>query len=304
MDCPFCYNVWKDSGNKVPKDLPLHKLQRLADQLASAHPESVTLTGGEPLCRPDLHRVVELLVKRGIKVGIATNGILLDDARTVELASSGAEWFEISIPAVSRATYREITGTDGAGAMKRALRVAGASGAALSVSHVLTAHNAHETTLAMDLAHAFGAVSFAVNRFVPTGAGSGRRDLFPDQELLSKTLDQILKRALKTAGMKVYAGIPLEPCRFLRGEFPGIGSSGCVCGGKKWALGSDGSLRVCEQSPEILGNLLSKSFQEPTAQPFVSRFREWKRFPKCEDCGLLNSCRGGCRYMSEVEDQS
>ena len=298
--CSFCYNVWKDSGNKVPKDLPLQKLVRLADQLAAAHPESVTLTGGEPLCRPDLHRIVELLSSRGIKVGIATNGLLLDRTRAAELSASGVEWFEVSVPAVSRSTYRKVTGTQGAEAVKRALIAAGASGAALSVSHVLTALNAHESALAMDLANAFGAVSFAVNRFVPAGAGSGRSDLVPDQELLWKTLYQISKKAFETAGMKVYAGIPLEPCIFPREEFPGIGSSGCVCGRKKWALGSDGSLRVCEQSPEILGNLLSVSFSELTAQPFASRFRDWKPYSKCEECGHQSSCSGGCRYLSEV----
>jgi cyclic pyranopterin phosphate synthase len=90
--------------------------------------DKVRLTGGEPLVRKDLHKLVRMLVDiPGIKdVGVTTNGVLLAD-QADELYDAGLRRLNVSLDTLDAGRFRELTrreGLDrvlaGLGAAKRA----------------------------------------------------------------------------------------------------------------------------------------------------------------------------------------
>ena len=91
--------------------------EEIAHFVAVAAPlgiDKVRLTGGEPLMRRDLHRLVALLVPiPGIKdVGLTTNGLLLaDQAQT--LYDAGLRRINISLDTLDPERFRQLTRRDG-----------------------------------------------------------------------------------------------------------------------------------------------------------------------------------------------
>lgn len=76
--------------------------------------DKVRLTGGEPLMRRDLHRLVEMLVPiPGIKdVGLTTNGLLLAE-QAQRLFDAGMRRINVSLDTLDPQTFRELTRRDG-----------------------------------------------------------------------------------------------------------------------------------------------------------------------------------------------
>lgn len=76
--------------------------------------DKLRLTGGEPLVRRDLHRLVEKLAAiPGIRdIGLTTNGILLADQAQV-LYDAGLRRINISLDALDPVKFKEITRRDG-----------------------------------------------------------------------------------------------------------------------------------------------------------------------------------------------
>ena len=298
LTCTYCYNVWKVPENTYPSELSLNEIENLADSIEAAHPISVTLTGGEPLLRGDICDIVSLFRKRGILVGIATNGILLGLHTAESLKEAGASWFEVSVTSVSGEGYRDLTGSDGFETVKQAMLAAVSSGARLTVSHIITSRNYGDAGQVVDLAYAFSADAVALNRFVPGGTGLANRHLLPTLGQLDSALKSAAGRSVMCPGITVYAAIPVEDCLLHHSDYPGISFGSCICGAGKWAISPSGDLRVCEQSPHILGSLLESSFEELSLSHYVEEFRRSNRSPDCESCGWASVCGGGCRFLS------
>lgn len=82
--CRHCF-----VGNAA-EELPLSGLETLIDRMAEAGVREVILTGGEPLMRPDLPELLELLNRSGIRVAaLSTNGSLLTEALLRQFEESG-----------------------------------------------------------------------------------------------------------------------------------------------------------------------------------------------------------------------
>jgi pyrroloquinoline quinone biosynthesis protein E len=270
----------------------------LADVIADIHPLSVTLTGGEPLLREDLPEIMGYLKDKGVLAGVATNGLLLDENMIVELTAAGAGWFEISLPSALPGECLALTGDDVLQRIKDAMLNVVDLGGRLTASHIMTSSNIGSTGEAVDLAYALGARTLALNRFVPGGAGMDRPDLLPSRPQLQTALELASRHSVRLPGMVVYTGIPVEPCIHHTADYPGVKFGSCLCGRDKWAVGPDGSIRVCEQSDVVLGNLLTRSFEEIRASAEVHRFRGTMRKPECPGCEYLDLCGGGCRFLN------
>ena len=297
LECGFCYNVWKSSGYPYPDELSIPEIALLVDSLEVVHPVSVALTGGEPLLREDLAFIAMLFKSKGIKVGVVSNGILIDTGSVEKLTAAGVSWFDISVPSISGKGYSRLTGFDGFEKVKRAMLAVKSAGAQLTVSHIMTALNVGEAGNVIELAFAFSADSVALNRFVPGGEGRWNPDLLPTLRQLDNSLSSASSIA-SSLGMPVYAAIPVEDCLLQHDRFPGIEFGSCVCGEGKWTVDPSGGLRICEQSPEILGNLLESSFLNLIDNPAVAAFRGNSRLTDCGMCTRYGKCGGGCRFSN------
>jgi cyclic pyranopterin phosphate synthase len=94
--------------------LSFEEIERFVRAVAPAGINKLRLTGGEPLVRSDLPRLVERLAQiDGIQdIALTTNGILLD-AQAQALQDAGLTRINISLDALTEETFRRIARRDG-----------------------------------------------------------------------------------------------------------------------------------------------------------------------------------------------
>jgi cyclic pyranopterin phosphate synthase len=94
--------------------LTFEEITRFVRVVAPLGVDKLRLTGGEPLMRRDLPRLVEMLVKvPGIRdVGLTTNGLLLDQ-HAQALHDAGLRRINVSLDTLDAGRFRELTRRDG-----------------------------------------------------------------------------------------------------------------------------------------------------------------------------------------------
>lgn len=94
--------------------LTFEEIERFVLAVVPLGINKLRLTGGEPLVRRDLHRLVERLARiPGIDdIGMTTNGILLAE-QAQQLFDAGLRRLNVSLDALSPEKFREITRRDG-----------------------------------------------------------------------------------------------------------------------------------------------------------------------------------------------
>jgi cyclic pyranopterin phosphate synthase len=107
LSCIYCHK----EGEKSPKEqLTAEDIAEILRVAAKFEIRSVKFTGGEPLLRPDLVRIVQS-VPAGMESSLTTNGTLLADLAH-DLKTSGLRRVNVSIDSMNPETYKKITGVD------------------------------------------------------------------------------------------------------------------------------------------------------------------------------------------------
>jgi AdoMet-dependent heme synthase len=297
-NCLYCYNVWKEKRGYPRNELALPEIRKLFDKvLKEVSPDAITFAGGEPLLHPDITEIAAFLNQKKIRLGIATNGILLDEERVSTLVSNGVGYFEISLPSIKQASYSDLCRNGPVQNVRNALLLVKKYRAKLNVSIVITKRNSPEIEDIIDLCFAFSADSVSLNRFVPGGEGlNNLSDLELTDAELKKTLFAADKKA-REYSFPINVTIPVESCLIDQEQYPNLNFGTCVCGRNKWVVDSAGNLRICEQNPEILGSLFENSFLKLTELERVKSFRADNLKESCPDCRKFSRCGGGCRIL-------
>ena len=303
--CLHCYNVWQG-----PQQTPYPRGQldpsRTLDLLAKALDETschhVTLTGGEPLLRPDLPRILEFLQRRGIQVTIISNGRLLNESAAASLVQGGVGLFELPLLSHRAGVHDELSGARGAWeAVLSAMTNVRLQHGQVVAAFVATRKNIGHLHETIRLAFAFGARGIMLNRFNPGGRG---RDHL--EELLP-SVDQ-LRAALETAelasvefGLPISCSIPIQPCLIDTNRFPRLGFGYCAAGTERayYTLDPLGNVRPCNHTDIILGNLFERSFPELIASERMAEFVRAAP-PFCSECARRIECQGGCKAAAQV----
>ncbi len=100
LACPECISMNVLNQGQFSSE----RLLALADELAQAKVQGVILIGGgEPLMHRAIDRVIEILHQAGVRIGIVTNGTMID--RHFDALSNMLSWVRVSVDAATEATY-------------------------------------------------------------------------------------------------------------------------------------------------------------------------------------------------------
>ncbi len=155
-----------------PDDLSTRECFEIVDQLAEYAPMILVLSGGEPLWRRDVFDIAERAASKNIRVALATNGTLIDEAMAYRIQSSGIVRVSISLDGSDRATHDAFRGHDGAfEAAVRGLRLLQEVGVSTQINTTVSKHNAHQLPEMVDLAKSLKVDAFHLFLLVPVGCG-------------------------------------------------------------------------------------------------------------------------------------
>jgi cyclic pyranopterin phosphate synthase len=109
--------------------LTFEEITRFVRVAAPAGIDKLRLTGGEPLMRRDLPRLVAMLAEvPGIKdIGLTTNGLLLE-AQAAALRAAGLQRINVSLDTLDASRFREVSRRDGLDKVLAGIAAAKAAG--------------------------------------------------------------------------------------------------------------------------------------------------------------------------------
>ncbi|MGD6853050.1 MAG: GTP 3',8-cyclase MoaA [Candidatus Bathyarchaeia archaeon] len=138
MRCVYCMPQKQFSWCPRNEILSYEEIARLTKILVGLGVEKIRLTGGEPLVRPQVEKLVSALSGiEGIKkVGMTTNGLLLG-SKVEQLKAAGLESVNVSLDSLKPSRFKSITGVNGLSQVKKSLKAARDAGFEIKINTVV-----------------------------------------------------------------------------------------------------------------------------------------------------------------------
>jgi heme b synthase len=309
LNCIHCRSsstLGSDQG-----DFTLDEARALIDDITSfAHPV-IVLSGGEPLLREDVFDIASYGTAKGLRMALATNGTLVDDAVCARIKESGIRIVSLSLDGSTARIHDDFRKEPGA--FDGVMRAAGffrKHGIEFLINSSFTKRNQKDIANVYRLAKELGAVAWYMFMIVPMGRGE---DLLA--ELISKEdYDEILKwhfdMELQETEMLVRPTCAPHYYRIVQQEaeargidfsrrnlkFGTGGSKGCIAAQSIAFIGSRGDVQPCSYFPKVAGNVREQRFRDIWENsPIFKDIRSFKDYKgRCGSCEYLGVC-GGCR---------
>jgi radical SAM protein with 4Fe4S-binding SPASM domain len=304
-----CVHCGSSAGRAREGELDGREALALCDGLVGMGVAQVTLSGGEPLRRPDWPDIAGRLVRGGVVVDMISNGLALDPEVARVAARIGLAGVTLSVDG-PEAIHDELRGVRGGFAKAveaaRHLRAAGLRvGAATQVN---TRNAAHLGDLEGVLADA-GFQGWQIQLTMPHGRCAERRDLVLEPRAVPGVIQFVLG-ARRRRRLPVYAAdnvgwmLRCEPELRSMSDPPDRFYPGCQAGLSILGITSDGTIRGCLSLPPAFdeGNVRERAPAEIWADPglfaYTRRFRAEDLVGGCARCEFRRVCRGGCKSLA------
>ncbi len=294
MKCSHCYINATDK--KLADELSTAEAKMVIDQIHQVSSPLLILSGGEPLLRKDIFELIEYGTKKGLKIGLGSNGYLIDDEVAKKLKAAGIATVSISIDSSIPAQHDEFRGVEGAWEKAvNACKVLRKNNILVQVNTTLTHDNYDQIDDIMSLAESIGVENFHLFFLVPTGRGVKLEDISPQkyEEMITKTFGKVHKHRLNVKPscapqfMRIAAGMGLDMRQWVRG---------CLAGMHYCRIYPNGDVTPCPYLPIKLGNIKEQGFKDIWFNSEV--FKNLRNLEtlkgKCGACEFKVVC-GGCR---------
>lgn len=292
-----------------PDELSTEECFRLIEEIVSFATPILILTGGEPLLRPDVFDIAAHGTGKGLRVVMATNGTLLDEAAAARCVASGIRRISVSLDGVSPDVHDMFRQMPGAfdGSMK-GIAAAKKAGLEFQINSSITMQNVDQLPGLLRMAVDLGAAAHHIFMLVPVGRGESLKGVeIPPQryeEALHWFYDQRDKAPLQlkaTCAPQYYRILrqrAVKEGRDVTQEAFGLDAvtRGCL-GGKSFCFISHvGQVQPCGYLELNCGNVRKEGLSTIWRQSTIFReLRDLSRYEgKCGACEYRAVC-GGCR---------
>jgi radical SAM protein with 4Fe4S-binding SPASM domain len=294
LKCSHCYINAKET--MLPNELSTDAAKMLIHQITEVSRPLLILSGGEPLLREDIYEIIRYGADRGLRMGMGSNGILIDDEVAKKLKDAGMWTVAISLDSRKPERHDEFRGVKGCwDRAVNAIKVLKRAGIETQVNCTVTQQNYNEVDDILALAESLGVDNFHLFFLVPTGRGTNIEDVTPQmyEDMIRNTLAKTTKFKLNVKPscapqfMRVAKDQGVDMSRWVRG---------CMAGLYYCRIYPSGEITPCPYMPISLGNIREKSFKDIWFNSEVFRaLRDFDQLKgKCGQCEHREVC-GGCR---------
>jgi radical SAM protein with 4Fe4S-binding SPASM domain len=294
LKCSHCYI--NATTQELKNELTTEESKNLIDQICEVSKPLLILSGGEPLLRQDVYELIHYGASKGLKMGLGSNGSLIDTTAAKQLKDADIETVSISLDSHIPEQHDAFRGSFGSWEKAvRAIKALKENGVLVQVNTTLTQQNYDQIDDIMSLVENLGVENFHLFFLVPTGRGVKIADVSPDkyENMIKTTFARVAKHKLNVRPscapqfMRIAKEMGLNMNRWLRG---------CLAGLYYCRVYPNGDITPCPYLPIKLGNIREKSFKEIWLNSEIFRsLRDFNALKgKCAVCEYRALC-GGCR---------
>lgn len=290
--CLFCY---ADCDYKSTAELDLYSIKRVIDIFKDkAKIPFFSFTGGEPLIRDDLEKMISYACRTGLQVNLITNGTQADKSRAKSLYKSGLRTAQVSIESDDKEIHDLLTGT--AGSFEKTISGIKAfkdAGISVQTNTTLSKINAPQIEKLPAFLKSLGIERFAMNLYIPSGRGLyNKRLFFPYSE--TGHVIEIIRKTAASEGLTFFWYSPVPYCHY-NPVARGLGNKSCAAMDGLLSVSPKGDVLPCSSYPEPMGKLLEHSFESIWFSERARFFKNKKFMPEeCEGCSKFSACQSAC----------
>jgi radical SAM protein with 4Fe4S-binding SPASM domain len=314
--CIFCSCPWEDAQGDFLRQLEMttSKWKTIISKLCAMGISNIAFTGGEPLVRNDLSKIVEhaaLCTTEHIEtidgelvshyaqphLYLLSNGRAISSA-VLTMCKKYNVQLSLSLPGLE--TFERHTGYNNAEMVLKAFSMAKALGLKTIANITVTKLNLYELDRVISAALLAGAEQILLNRFLPGGRGLRfARELSLSTADISRMLDTA-ENTLKNARRFGSTGAEIPRCIFDITRFKSLQiGTRCSAAIHFFVIGPSGYVRVCNHSPVNLNHI--DDINNLKLNDYWIRFVQKMYLPaSCDRCHENMNCDGGCREAAHI----
>jgi radical SAM protein with 4Fe4S-binding SPASM domain len=253
-----------------------------------------SFTGGEPLLRRDLEKMIRYAYKVGLKVNLITNGTLATEKRAVSLFKSGLRTAQVSLESASAQTHDLLTGRPGSFTETlQGIRSLQKAGIEVQTNTTLTQYNKEGLDRFPGFIKELGITRFSMNLYIPSGRGLRVKELFFPYSDVGPVIEEVRKEA-RTQDLTFYWYSPLPYC-YYNPVARGLGNKSCAAMDGLISVSPTGNVLPCSSYPETMGNLLEEDFTSVWFSRRAQYFKKKHFAPEeCTTCDKFTACQSAC----------
>jgi len=301
---------------RAPDELDTDEGIALVDEMADFASPILILSGGEPLCRPDVLDIASHAGRKGLRVALATNGTQVDERVARDIRDAGVQRVSISIDGVDAGMHDVFRGARGAfDSALQGARNLRELGVPWQVNTTVTRHNLRVLPQVLELAEREGAAALHIFLLVPVGCGLEVAD---EQQISPVEYERVLTwfyEASRESPLEMRATCAPHYHRILRQKAREEGrrvtpkvdgmaamTRGCLAGTSVCFVSHRGEVYPCGYFPVSAGNVREKRLRDIWARaPIFGELRSPDLLQgKCGACEYRTVC-GGCRARAYGE---
>ena len=300
LTCRFCSRETNDSNKEFLRCADI--IDTVKETLRFTTPRTIAISGGEPLCHPDIFNILESLNTLGTIPLMNTNGTLISPENAQNLKNCGVEKVSISIDALDKKTNIEIgRGNIDSNTYQEIFYNLSNVGISYFVKMTINTINIQQVLNVKQFAKENGSAGFGVSKTLPVGRGLQQ---LSDYYLPWKEYQKICHKCSQSRDdsfsiniddpMKVFLDLDLTS---LIANYGTIGeTAGCTAGRSILYVMPNGDFVPCPALPLSQGNIKTDSIYKVWHDSdTLHKLRDRSNLKgKCHDCIFTESC-GGCR---------
>jgi len=310
LRCVHCRSS-SEAEVKGHPDFSFDEAKRVMDDIASYAKPVMVLSGGEPLIRSDVFDIARYGNEKGLRMCLATNGVLVTDEVCEKIKSSGIRIVSLSLDGSTEEVHDDFRNQKGA--FRGTLNAAGLfkkHDIEFIINSSFTKRNQEEIPRVYRLAKELGATAWYLFMIVPTGRGEEIMNELISKEEYEEILDWHYHMEMEEDDMLVRPTCAPHYYRVVRQKakeegarykhrtlkFSTGGAKGCIAGQLICLIDVDGNVLPCSYFPKAAGNVRQQSFKDIWENSELFReMRDYKGYKgRCGACEFINVC-GGCR---------
>lgn len=307
LTCRHCRVLPEEDAKRG--ELTTDEALRFLDELSSDFSPLLILSGGEPLCRPDIFEIASYATGKDLALALATNGTLVTGGIAGQIRDSGIRRVSISLDGPNAEVHDSFRGLTGSfDAAIAGLERIQAVGVSTQINTTVTRHNVDLLPQILELALELGVDAFHIFCLVPVGCGM---EIAEDQQISAERYEEVLgwlfEKSLEV-GIHLKATCAPHYYRIMRQHAPseepayrekeGMSAvtKGCLAGQSVCFISHTGEVFPCGYLPLSSGNIKQQSLSEiwRTSPTFKSLRDPSQLKGKCGMCEYRRNCQG-CR---------
>jgi radical SAM protein with 4Fe4S-binding SPASM domain len=320
LDCEHCIRA---AGDPLPNELSTEAVRDALTTFDEMGVFEVSITGGEPLLRPDIFEILAHLARLDLDFRLLTTGYYIDEPMAERLATAGVERVQISLDGLPETHNEFRRDTEAFQRSAAAIEHLEQEGVDVQVSSVVTQKTFRDIPDLVDRCAELGADAFKILALQPFGRAveTGLEDLTEEQ--YSWLLDKLDEKQQYHDEMSISRGARFKPERLER-ERKRISEtesnipqherlSTCPGGISECFVESTGDVYPCELLSDDLfgadhraGNVAETSFSD--IWEHATAFHQMRELSiddladECRNCEFASFCLGGCHAMAKMAE--